>query len=94
MNPERAARNIVEAVIRGDSYIMPSNRGQLALLLAAMFPGLAMETTSLLSRFMPAKDGPESVGSAGVKGKDSKSVLAPSVLTTLNDKAARELNEL
>ena len=93
-NPERAARNIVEALIHGDSYIMPSNRGQLALLLNAMFPGLALETTALLGRFMPANDGPESVGSEGVKGSESESVLAPSVLTTLNDKAARELNEV
>ncbi len=93
-NPERAARNVVEAVIRGDSYIVPSNRGQLAITLAAVFPGLALEATSLLGRFMPSKDGPESIGSAGVKGKDSESVFAPSVLTVLNDKAARELNEL
>ena len=93
-NGERAARNVVEAVIRGDSYIVPSNRGQLAILLASIFPGLALEATALLGRYMPPKDGPDSIGSDGVPGKDSESALAPSILTTLNDKAAHELNEL
>jgi NAD(P)-dependent dehydrogenase (short-subunit alcohol dehydrogenase family) len=90
---ERTAQAIVKTAAWGDATLVPSNRASLAILFANVFPNLTQDAMALANRFMPAADGPESIGTSSKKGHESTSALAPSPLTRLNDEAAVRLNE-
>jgi hypothetical protein len=57
----------------------------------AITPGLTGEAVALMARMLPEAGG---VGRAAIAGKHSTSSLSPSVLTTLNDRAAESNNEI
>lgn len=91
---ERTAEAIIKATKWGDATLVPSKRASATILLANIFPNLFQDTMALANRFMPAPDGPESIGTQSKKGYESTSVLAPAVLTAKNDEAAIKNNEL
>ena len=90
MDAARAARRVVLACQRGESEVVLSIQAKLAVKFHALFPGLATEINSLVNRLLPAPGG---IYEQRVKGKQSESFLAPSVLTALSEKAARANNE-
>jgi hypothetical protein len=57
----------------------------------AIAPELTAEAAAVAARYMPEAGG---VGRASIQGKHSTSPLSPSVLTTLNDRAAERNNEI
>lgn len=91
MSAERAARQIVEACRRGEAEVVLGLPAQAAVAFHGLFPGLTADILALVNRLLP---GPGGVGTARVKGKESASTLAPSVLTAPTDRAARRNNEL
>ncbi len=91
MSAERAARQIVEATRRGSAEVILTIQAQLAVRFHGLFPGLTADLLGLVNKLLP---GPGGIGRARAKGKDSQSSLAPSVLTALTERAARENNEM
>ena len=62
-----------------------------AAIVASSLPEATADMLAAVSRLLP---GPGGIGRARAKGKESESALAPSVLTTLTEWAARRNNEL
>ncbi|HJQ33514.1 MAG TPA: SDR family NAD(P)-dependent oxidoreductase [Pyrinomonadaceae bacterium] len=91
INAERAAAQIVRACARGQAELVITTQAQLAVKFRALFPEATSELLALVNRLLPAPGG---IGRKRAKGKDSESALAPSVLTTLTEWAARRNNEL
>ena len=91
MSAERAARQIIEATRRGSAEVILTIQAQLAVRFHGLFPGLTADLLGLVNKLLP---GPGGIGRARAKGKDSQSSLAPSVLTALTERAARENNEM
>lgn len=91
MNAERAARQIISASKRGKAEVILSLQAQLAAVFHGIFPGMTAEILGAVNQLLPGADG---IGDRKVKGKDSSSFLAPSILTTLNDTAAVRNNEI
>ena len=56
----------------------------------ALFPGVTADLFGIANRFLP---GPGGIGTAQVTGRESQSMLAPSLLTALSDKAVGDNNE-
>jgi len=94
VSAENAARAIVAACRRGDAEAVLSLPAKVAVLFQNLFPEFAADLLSLVNRFLPGPDGPESVGTATRTGAESESSVAPSVVTTLTDQAARRNNEM
>jgi short-subunit dehydrogenase len=94
MSGERCAQQIVQACKHGDALLIPSRREKMVLAVAALFPNLFYELLALAPRFMPGPNGPDSIGTAKLKGKQSTTALSPSLLTAINDQAALRNNEL
>jgi NAD(P)-dependent dehydrogenase (short-subunit alcohol dehydrogenase family) len=92
MDAERAARQIVEAVRRGEVERVLSVPARVAVAARSLFPGLTAGVLAGVNRLLP--DGDPAAGQVARKGEASASILAPSVLTLLNDRAARRNNQL
>jgi NAD(P)-dependent dehydrogenase (short-subunit alcohol dehydrogenase family) len=91
MNADRAARRIIEACRRGDAELIISVQAKLAVLLNAIFPGQVAFLKALVAQLLP---GPTDVdGQQPKRGWESRSRVAPSVLTLLPDRASRRNNE-
>jgi short-subunit dehydrogenase len=91
MDAERAARQIVEACRRGDVERVLSMPAQVASRVQGLAPALVGRLTTLANRLLP---GPGGIGQASLKGHQSESRVAPSVLTRLGDAAAVRHNEM
>jgi len=91
MKAERAARQIVSACKRGDAEVILSIQAQAAAIFHGIFPGLTADGLGLVNELLP---GPGGIGEQTAKGKESSSVISPSILTRLNDKAAMQNNEM
>lgn len=91
MNAVRAARQIVAATKRGESEVILTIQAQLAARFHGLFPGTTTDLLAIVNKLLPAAGG---IGRARAKGKDSQSSLAPSVLTSLSEKAAVKNNEM
>jgi NAD(P)-dependent dehydrogenase (short-subunit alcohol dehydrogenase family) len=91
MDASRAARQILSACQCGRAELTLSLPAKLAVAIEALAPELTADLTSLAGRFLP---GPGGVGRATVEGKYSTSAWSPSVLTTLNERAAEENNQM
>lgn len=91
ISAKRAARSIVNACIHGDAEVLLSVPARLAVMLHGAFPGLAADLLSMVNRLLPAPGG---IGREVRTGKESTSRLSPSLLTTLNERAAAENNEV
>lgn len=91
MNAVRAARQIVAATKRGDAEVILTIQAQLAARFHGLFPGTTTDLLAIINKLLPAAGG---IGRARAKGKDSQSSLAPSILTSLSEKAAMKNNEM
>jgi NAD(P)-dependent dehydrogenase (short-subunit alcohol dehydrogenase family) len=88
---ERAAAQIIDACRRGRAELVITTQAQLAIKIRALFPEATADILAAVNRLLP---GPGGIGRARAKGRESESALAPSVLTTLTELAARRNNEL
>ncbi len=91
MSAERAARQIIDAFRHGEAEVTLTLPAWLAARFHGLFPGLTADILSVVHRLLPAPGG---VGQQRVKGKDSSSWAAPSVATTLTERAAQRNNEV
>jgi short-subunit dehydrogenase len=87
----RAARKIISACRCGRAELTLSLPAKLAVLIDAVAPELTADVMSLAARVLPPPGG---VGRASVEGCQSTSAWSPSLLTTLNERAAEENNQL
>jgi short-subunit dehydrogenase len=90
ISAESAARQIVAATTRGDAELIISPQAKIATKMNAFFPEMTADILSLVNRLLPSNGG---IGTAKVRGKDSQSAFAPSILTALADKEIIENNE-
>ncbi|MEX0937118.1 MAG: SDR family oxidoreductase [Pirellulales bacterium] len=88
---ERAARQIIQSCRVGRAKITLSMPAKLAVLANTLAPELTADLLGLAGWLLPSPGG---VGTSSVAGRDSGSLLSPSVLTTLNDQAAARNNEM
>jgi NAD(P)-dependent dehydrogenase (short-subunit alcohol dehydrogenase family) len=88
---ERAARQIVAACRRGQAELIITAQAVLAVKFRALFPEATADILALANRLLP---GPGGIGRRRAKGRESESALAPSLLTTLSDRAALRNNEV
>jgi len=86
-----AAKEIVRACRFGDSNLIISAQAQMANLAHSLAPGLVGDAMSLPAFILPSQGG---IGTAKAKGRDSESIVAPSIFTWLSDRAARRNNEV
>ncbi len=91
MDASRAARQIINACRYGRAELTLSLPAKLAVLIDALAPELTADVMSLAARLLPSPGG---VGRATIEGCHSTSAWSPSVLTTLNERAAEENNQL
>lgn len=91
MSAVRAARQIVDATKRGDAEVILTIQAQLAARFHGLFPGTTADLLGIINRLLPTAGG---IGRKRAKGKDSQSSLAPSLLTSLSEKAAAKNNEM
>jgi NAD(P)-dependent dehydrogenase (short-subunit alcohol dehydrogenase family) len=91
ISAEQAASEIVQACGRGDAEVVLSLPAKLAVRFHGLFPGLTADLLGLVNQLLP---GPGGVGKRRMKGKESGSVVSPSFLTTLNERAALRNNEV
>ena len=90
VSAESAARQIVAAAKRGDAEAVISVQAKLAAKMNALFPEMTAEILSLVNRLLPSNGG---IRTAKVRGKESESWLAPSILTAMADREIIENNE-
>jgi NAD(P)-dependent dehydrogenase (short-subunit alcohol dehydrogenase family) len=91
VSAERAAREILSACRSGRAELVISVPAKLAVLFDTLFPELTSDLFGLANRLLPEPGG---IGQREVKGKESSSVWSPSWLTTLNERAAVQNNEV
>ena len=91
-NGRRAAIQIVNALRRGDAELIITWPAKLAVAAAALAPNLTAWATGTTNRLLPSAT--DSGGSESRTGWESASLLAPSPLTALSDRAAVENNEM
>jgi NAD(P)-dependent dehydrogenase (short-subunit alcohol dehydrogenase family) len=90
ISARRAARRIISAMRHGDAEVMLSLTARLASTVHGIFPGYTAEVMGVVNRFLPTPGG---IGTNRALGKESESRFAPSVLTTLTQRAAAQNNE-
>lgn len=89
MNAERAARQILRACRYGDAEVVLSLPAKIAAAAHALAPNVVQDAIAMVARLLP-----HGGSRVGVRGHEAESALAPSVLTTLGDAAARRNNQL
>jgi NAD(P)-dependent dehydrogenase (short-subunit alcohol dehydrogenase family) len=90
-SPARAARQIVEACRYGKAELVITPQARLARIASSLFPNGVAEALALVGRLLPkARAGS---GDRPKRGWESRSWLAPSLLTAPADKAAPANNE-
>ena len=89
---ENAAAQILEACRYGDPELTITLPAKLAVLANGMAPEAVARITALAVRLLPGPTGPE--GDRIRRGRESESKWAPSVATTLSDRAALLNNEV
>jgi short-subunit dehydrogenase len=91
ISADSAARKIVAACKQGRAEVVISPQAKLAVKINALFPEITTELLGVVNRLLPAPGG---IGQATAKGEESYSSIAPSPLTALDEKAARENNQI
>jgi short-subunit dehydrogenase len=87
-----AARRIINASIRGDAEIVLSLPAKLAVKLHGLFPGLTTDALGLANNLLPSA--PDNSSKEWKKGSQSFSGISPSWITSLNEQAASDNNQL
>jgi short-subunit dehydrogenase len=91
MSAKRAAKQIVDACVRRDAEIVLSLPAKLATKLHALFPSATTDLLGVINRLLPPPGG---IGTEVRTGKESFSKVSPSWVTTLDEKAARQNNQI
>ncbi len=91
ISSRRAARQIVRATTHGRPYLAVSLPAKLGSRLHGLFPNVASHILSFVARCLPVSGG---IGQQNRFGQQSHSRWSPSLLTRLNERAARRNNEL
>jgi NAD(P)-dependent dehydrogenase (short-subunit alcohol dehydrogenase family) len=91
MDATKAARQILRACQNGDAEVILSNYLNPMYHVQQFFPGLGLEIQSLVNRLLPGMGG---IAHQAARGYESESEWAPSRLTQLTERAARENNEM
>jgi short-subunit dehydrogenase len=92
ISAERAARQIVSAVQRGDAELTITWQAQMAVVAAALTPAIVAGVEAAVAQLLPADPG--GAHSDRASGWESRSRWMPSFLTRLGDRAAVRNNEL
>jgi NAD(P)-dependent dehydrogenase (short-subunit alcohol dehydrogenase family) len=92
VSAERAAREIVSASRNGRAELVISVPAKLAVLFDTLFPEMTSDLFGLANKLVLPEPG--GIGTREAKGKESTSAWSPSVLTTLNERAAVRNNEV
>jgi hypothetical protein len=87
----KAARQTMRACQYGDTEVILTNYTNLLFHLQQLAPGLGREVGAVVNQFLPEMGG---IGQERARGYESFSDWSPSWITTLNEKAARENNEM
>lgn len=88
----QAARQIIEACRYGAAELVITPQARLLRLANSLFPSVVAESLALVGRLLPATPGHH--GDTAKRGAESRSRMAPSVLTHLADRAADRNNEI
>ncbi len=88
---ERAARQVLAACRRGDPYLVISLPAKIVTALHGIMPGMMSRALAGVNRLLPGADGGDT---RAKKGLESTSAWAPSVLTTLTERAAARNNQV
>jgi len=91
ISAERAAEQIIEACRQARSEITVSLPAKAAVTFHGLFPGLTATLLRVVNRLLPPPGG---IGAKRLRGHQSESPLAPSILTTLTENAAERNNQL
>lgn len=91
MNANRAARRIVAACARGQAELILTLPAKLAAKLHGVFPGFTADLMGVMNGLLPPPGG---IGTEARPGWQSFTKASPSVLTTLDQQAARENNQV
>jgi NAD(P)-dependent dehydrogenase (short-subunit alcohol dehydrogenase family) len=91
ISADRAADQILSACAHGDPELTITVQARAAAMLNEVAPALVARLTALATRLLPGPAGPE--GDVARRGRESESKWAPSVATTLSDRAAVLNNE-
>jgi short-subunit dehydrogenase len=89
---DKAARQIIEACRYGDPELVITPQARALRLINSLFPNLMAESLAIVSRILPRTPGHQ--GDTAKRGWESRSLMAPSVLTHLADRAATRNNEV
>ena len=92
MDADRAARQILDSIRRGEAERVLSVPAQIAAVARALAPDVTAGVLAAVNRLLPPGDG--AAGTRGRKGAASTSALSPSILTVLGDRAARRNNQM
>jgi NAD(P)-dependent dehydrogenase (short-subunit alcohol dehydrogenase family) len=92
VSAERAARQIIDAARYGDPELTVGLFARAGILFGSLAPSAMAELMALATRVLPGPAGAE--GDRNQDGRDSKTRWAPSMLTTLSDRAALANNEV
>ena len=93
MNPDKAARCIIDAMKRGDAALRVSWRARFFELLDTLMPELSADVLTFADKMMPDAQGEGSIGTRGALGYESESKVVPSALTKGAQQAAEANNE-
>lgn len=93
MNAKRAARQIVNACVRGDAEIVLSVPAKLAVKTHALLPGITTDFLALVNRVLPSTNNLNEAKELRT-GAQSFSDVSPSWITALNEKAAEQNNQV
>jgi hypothetical protein len=91
MSAERAADQILSACAHGDPELTISLPARAMVLGEALAPSCVARMMEIATRLLPGPAGPQ--GNQSKRGRESESRWAPSVATTLTDRAAVLNNE-
>jgi short-subunit dehydrogenase len=91
MSAARAARQIIDACAKDKAEVVLSLPAKVAVKFHGLFPGATTDLLGLINRVLPAPGG---IGKDARTGRQSFSKVSPSLVTTLNEQAAKENNQI
>lgn len=94
MDAERAARQVVDAVRRGETERFLGVTAMLAARFHGLFPGTTVELAGLVNRLLPRADRSDRVGAVGMQVRERLDSRLLEAATTLGRRAAERFNEL
>ena len=87
---ERAARQVVDAIRRGDAEVTLTPQAKLLALMNGVSPAVTSEIMSLANRVLPSADGSSQDRH---RGRDSENAVSDSLLTKAGRIAARQMHQ-